>query len=317
MPERVILDCDPGIDDALAILFALRSPELKVEAVTAVSGNLTVDRTSENALKILELAGRIDVPVAKGMERPLVRELFIDFFSHGKDGLGETNLPRPSKSLSPLHAVDLMVETIESNPRDITIITTGPLTNLAMVLMKASGIADKVRRHVMMGGLFGVQPHVYRFPTGGNPVSEWNVFVDPEAAKIVFNSGLRTTAVGLDVTTLESVTVTEAHLKRLRKAGTREALFSAQMMEFIMKRGFPMHLHDPMAVGFAVNGGLFESRTMKVDVETEGLVSLGQTVTDHRLKFGWDETKPKIDVVTDVNAKGFLDTFFERVSQSG
>jgi inosine-uridine nucleoside N-ribohydrolase len=311
--KSVIIDCDPGIDDALNIIIALNSPELKIEAITTVSGNLHVEKTSLNALKILELAGRKDIPVARGAAKPLTRELYLDPFSHGEDGLGNTNLPPPKLELDKRPATDLLIELIRSSPNELTVITTGPLTNLATAIRKDREIARSVKQHIMMGGLFGLTSDAFKFATGGNPVSEWNIFVDPEAADIVINSGLETLAIGLDITTRESITVTEGHVSALESKKNRTSAICAKMMRYIMNRGFLMHLHDPSTSVYAVDNTIFKTEKFPVAIECESDLSRGQTIIDRRYKFQWTLDMPKLEVVTDVDANRFNQVVFDRL----
>lgn len=312
-PEKVILDCDPGIDDALAILLAFASPELKVTAITTVSGNLHVDKTSVNALKILELIGVKDVPVAKGAEKPLFRELPKDPFSHGEDGLGNTWLPEPNLKLHPKHALDIIIEEVFENKEDILLISTGPLTNIALALLKERRLAKWVKKHIMIGGIYGVTPYGYMNATGLTPVSEWNINVDPEAAKIVFNSGMNIVAIGLDVTTIPSAEFKIEHVEKLAKVDTYVTRFATRAIRYIIDRGFPMHLHDPMAIVAAATNSLFKFTKLRVDVETNGKLTLGQTVTEHRLRFKWGEDKPEITVACDVDGPALIDLFIKRI----
>ncbi|MEM1547106.1 MAG: nucleoside hydrolase [Candidatus Methanomethylicia archaeon] len=312
-PEKIILDCDPGIDDALAILLAFASPELKVTAITTVSGNLHVDKTSVNALKILELIGVKDVPVAKGAEKPLFRELPKDPFSHGEDGLGNTWLPEPKLKLHPKHASDIIIEEAFENKEDILLISTGPLTNIALALLKERRLAKWIKKHIMIGGIYGVTPYGYMNATGLTPVSEWNINVDPEAAKIVFNSGMNIVAIGLDVTTIPSAEFKIEHVEKLAKVDTYVTRFATRAIRYIIDRGFPMHLHDPMAIVAATTSNLFKFTKLKVDVETNGKLTLGQTVAEHRLRFKWSEDKPEITVACDVDGPTLIDLFIKRL----
>jgi len=311
--EKVILDCDPGIDDALAILLAFASPELEILAITTVSGNLHVDKTSINALKILELIGVKDVPVARGAEKPLFRELPRDPFSHGEDGLGNTWLPEPSLKLHPKHASDVIIEKISENKEDISLISTGPLSNIALALLKEKRLTKWIKKHVMIGGIYGVTPYGYINATGLTPVSEWNINVDPEAAKIVFNSGTPIMAIGIDVTTMPSAEFKKEHLEKLAKVDTPITRFAIKAVRYIMDRGFPMHLHDPMAIVATTHSNLFKFTKLRVDVEVKGELTLGQTVTEHRLRFKWGENKPEINVAYDVNGPTLIDLFIERI----
>jgi purine nucleosidase/pyrimidine-specific ribonucleoside hydrolase len=312
-PEKVILDCDPGIDDALAILLAFASPELEVRAITTVSGNLHVNKTSVNALKILELINVKDVPVAKGAEKPLFRELPKDPFSHGEDGLGNTWLPEPKLKLYSKHASDLIIEEVAENKEDISLISTGPLTNIALALLRERKITKWIKRHIMIGGIYGVTPYGYMNATGLTPVSEWNIYVDPEAAKIVFNSGMNITAIGIDVTTIPSAEFKREHVAKLAQVDTNVTRFATKAIRYIIDRGFPMHLHDPMAIMATTTSSLFKFTKLKVDVEIKGELTLGQTVTEHRLRFKWGEDKPEITVACDVNGPALIDLFIKRI----
>jgi purine nucleosidase/pyrimidine-specific ribonucleoside hydrolase len=312
-PEKVILDCDPGIDDALAILLAFASPELEVRAITTVSGNLHVNKTSVNALKILELINVKDVPVAKGAEKPLFRELPKDPFSHGEDGLGNTWLPEPKLKLYSKHASDLIIEEVAENKEDISLISTGPLTNIALALLRERKITKWIKRHIMIGGIYGVTPYGYMNATGLTPVSEWNIYVDPEAAKIVFNSGMNITAIGIDVTTIPSAEFKREHVAKLAQVDTNVTRFATKAIRYIIDRGFPMHLHDPMAIMATTTSSLFKFTKLKVDVEIKGELTLGQTVTEHRLRFKWGEDKPEITVAYDVNGPALIDLFIKRI----
>jgi purine nucleosidase/pyrimidine-specific ribonucleoside hydrolase len=312
-PEKVILDCDPGIDDALAILLAFASPELEVRAITTVSGNLHVNKTSANALKILELINVKDVPVAKGAEKPLFRELPKDPFSHGEDGLGNTWLPEPKIKLYSKHASDLIIEEVAENKEDISLISTGPLTNIALALLRERKITKWIKRHIMIGGIYGVTPYGYMNATGLTPVSEWNIYVDPEAAKIVFNSGMNITAIGIDVTTIPSAEFKREHVAKLAQVDTNVTRFATKAIRYIIDRGFPMHLHDPMAIMATTTSSLFKFTKLKVDVEIKGELTLGQTVTEHRLRFKWGEDKPEITVACDVNGPALIDLFIKRI----
>jgi len=305
----VLIDCDAGIDDALNILFGLASPEIQIEAITAVSGNLHVDKTSLNVLKVLELAGVNGIPVAKGSAKPLFRELLFDPFSHGSDGLGNTNLPTPRQRFDSRHAVDLIIDTVNWFPGELTLITTAPLTNVALCLLKDPTIVKKVKEQIMIGGIYGVTPYGYENATGVTPVCEWNVNVDPEAARIVFQSGMPITAIGNDVTTIPSSEVKEEDIRNLESVDTPITRFAAKMMRFITNRGLPMHLHDPMSVAVAVRRDLFKFTKLRVDVETRGELTVGQTVTEHRRRFKWGEDKPELTIAEDVDGVRLKELF--------
>ncbi len=182
--KRVLIDCDPGIDDSIALLLAVKSPELHIEAITTASGNLRADQTAINALKTLELVGREDIPVYQGMLKPLVRDLPRDPFSHGDDGLGNTGLPAPRTKPKPTFAPDAILEVVGAYPSEITLIALAPLTNLAVAIQKAPEVMKQVRQIIAIAGAFGLTPYASLDATGGNRSSDWNVYVDPEMERL-------------------------------------------------------------------------------------------------------------------------------------
>lgn len=312
---RILLDCDPGIDDSIAILLALKSPELDVEAITTVTGNLTADRATVNALKVLELIGA-PVPVAQGMLRPLARPYPRDPFSHGDDGLGNTNLPDPERSPEPFFAPDLIVDVANTHPGEISLVATGPLTNVAMALHKDPELSEKINQLVMIGGAFGFNRYAFVHATGDNPVSEWNVYVDPEAAKLVFESGMNITAIGLDVATHPDNDLTEAHLNRLRDSGRREARYALDLLDFVTNRGFPSYpiLIDSLAIAAMVDQTLVKTEKVNVDVETKGELTRGMTVADVRANFRWEDL-PEIRAAREVDFARFLDLLVGEITR--
>lgn len=305
--KRIVLDCDPGIDDSLAILLAVKSPELQVEAITTVSGNLPADVTSLNALKTLEIVGNQHIPVAQGMLRPLVRTLPHDPFSHGDDGLGNTGLPPPRRQLDPRFGPDLIVETVNASPGEITLVATGPLTNVAMAILKDPSLVHKVKRLITIAGTFGFNAYAYMHATGVNPVSEWNVCVDPEAAQIVFRSGMPTTAIGLDVATHPDVNFRKEHLEALTAAHNRESQYVLDLVSFVERRNFQSYcvLIDSLAVAVAIDANIVRTQPIHVDVETRGELTLGQTVVDRRVNFRWGHLAT-IDAAYEADFESFL-----------
>lgn len=314
--KRILLDCDPGIDDSVAILFALKSPALKVQAITAVSGNLTADQTAINVLKMLELIGAEDIPVSRGMMKPLVRPYPKDPFFHGHDGLGNTNLPHPKLRLDPRFAADLIVETVDQFSDDITLVATGPLTNIALALMKDPTIVDKVERLILIGGAFGFNQYAYQFATGDNPVSEWNIYVDPEAARLVFHSGVPITAIGGDVFAHPDINLRDEHIRALEKAVNRESSYMLALLRFVQARGFLSYsiLIDSLAIAVALDHSLISTRRVHVDVETKGELTRGQTVADSRANFRWDHL-PAIDAAEDADFPRFLDMLISEITK--
>lgn len=274
--RRIVLDCDPGHDDAIAILLAAHAPGLQLEAITTVAGNQVVEKTAYNALRVCSLAGIHSIPIAKGMDRPLVRDLVTAPSIHGSSGLDGPSLPEPSLSLAPLHAVDLLIELLLASPGDLTIVATGPLTNIATAIRREPAIVPKIQRIVLMGGSIGL----------GNwtPAAEFNIYVDPEAAHIVFTCGRPVTMVGLDVT--HTALATPEVRARVRALGTPVAHLADDLLGFFAETylnvfGFSAPpLHDPCAVAHVVDPTLLRTQPMRVDVELRGALTLGRTVCD-------------------------------------
>src|SRR5437764_390279 len=212
----IILDCDPGHDDAIALLLALASSEVRLLGVTTVSGNQTLEKTTANAIRVLDHVNRDDVPVAAGAARPLVRERHVAAEVHGETGLDGPDLPPPSRDPEPVHAIDWIARTLADSPRPVTLVPTGPLTNIALFLVRYPELITQVERIVLMGGAYGE----------GNvtPAAEFNIWVDPEAAHVVFTSGLEVTMVGLDVT--HHALMTPKHAERLARSGRAGRLVS-------------------------------------------------------------------------------------------
>lgn len=297
----VLIDTDPGIDDAVAIMFALRVG-MRVAAITAVSGNLPAARTSVNARKVLELMGERDIPVAQGPPAPLVRPYPKDPFSHGDDGLGNTGLPEPTLPLDPRFAPEVIVDVVNAHPGRATILALGPLTNLALALIRDPGIAGKVENLFLIGGAFGLTEHAYTRATGDNPVSEWNVYVDPEAAQIVFGSGIPITALGLDVVTDPQLALRAEDLARLDASELPEARFLRDVADYGARRGFDSYcaLIDSVAVVAALDPSMVKTRAVRVGIETAGTLTRGQTVADVREHFRWEHL-PLIQVAVAVD----------------
>jgi inosine-uridine nucleoside N-ribohydrolase len=310
MIRPVLIDTDAGVDDALALILALRSPELSVKAITTVAGNVDVRLCTNNVYRILSLLQERDFPlVAEGAKRPLRRPLFTAPEVHGKDGLGNARLPRPSFQRVRTDAVSLILEMCRRYGRRLSIVALGPLTNLARALKKDSRTFRKVGRIVTMGGAF-------RVPGNTGPVAEFNYFVDPEAAHVVLNSGLPVTVVPLDVTEQVAVMRQEMVYRAGRRA-SRAARGILTFTDFYMNyhrraEGFyGGFLHDPVAVGLAIDPRIVQTRRLHVDVETKGAWTRGMSVADLRRKPGKHE--PTIDVALRIDRERFLKLFHERI----
>jgi inosine-uridine nucleoside N-ribohydrolase len=320
-PRRVIIDSDPGTDDAMAIIFALNSPELKVEALTVVPGNVDGRQGLENALKIVSLAERCDVTVAGGAQHPLNQKLITAQFWHGKNGLADVELPPSKCKADPRFAPDLIIEMIHKFPHEITLIPVGPLTNIALAVSKDPSIAGLVKDIVIMGGSI----------TGGNVngAAEANIYNDPEAAQIVFNAGWMVTMVGSDVG--ERTLITRKYLALLQSSRGPQSDFIAKIADFYLTRseksGYSgAAMYDPLAVGIALDPTLGTLKEMHVDVETKGEFTRGETVAnrmgsnennvlhgDHYEIEGVLALKPNARVCLASDADRFLQLFVSRV----
>jgi inosine-uridine nucleoside N-ribohydrolase len=299
----IVIDCDPGHDDAIAILLALASPEVELIGVTTVAGNQTLDKTTRNALVTLEIAGRAEIPVAAGAEAPLRRQLRTAAHVHGETGLDGPALPEPSARPVDAHAADCLAELIEPG---VVLVPTAPLTNLALMLERHPDVPDRLDRIVWMGGSIAE----------GNvtPAAEFNAFVDPEAAATVFASGIPITMVGLDVT--HKALFTPDHAERLRDTG-RAGRFVAELSDFFQDfharaygfQGSP--IHDAMAVAHVIDPTLLTTRRVNVAVETRSEHCDGRTVVDVR---GVTGREPNADVGVDVDAGRFLELLVSRIA---
>ncbi|WP_193509065.1 nucleoside hydrolase [Cryobacterium sp. BB736] len=279
MPRKVILDCDPGHDDAIALLLAHGNPEIELLAVTTVHGNQTIEKTTRNALAVAEIAGITGVPFARGAHRPLVREVEVAESIHGDSGMDGPVLPEPSLELDERHAVDLIIDTIMSHePGTVTLIPTGALTNIALAVRKEPRIAERVAEVVLMGGGYH----------GGNwsAAAEFNIVIDPEAAHIVFNEPWKLTMVGLDLT--HQALATPEVVQAIAEVGTKPAQFVLELLEFFSKtyreaQGFEHPpVHDPCAVALVIDPSVMSVVRVPLDVELTGSLTLGMTVADFR-----------------------------------
>ena len=320
-PQRVVIDTDPGVDDAMAILLALNSPELKVEALTVVPGNVAAWQGLENALKLVSLAGRCDLPVAGGAQHPLNQKLITAQFWHGKNGLAGIELPPSKCKADARFGPDLIIELVHKYPHEVTLIPVGPLTNIALAVSKDPSIVPLVKNVVIMGGSI----------SGGNVngAAEANIYGDPEAASIVFNAGWIVTMVGSDVG--ERTLLLRKHLTELRTAHGPESDLVARMADFYLTRseksGYDgAAMYDPLAVGAVVDPNVVTLKDMHVDVETKGEFTRGETVGnrmgsnelnvlhgDHYEIEGATELKVNARVCVASDAERFLQLFVSRI----
>lgn len=344
MPDRtpLILDVDTGIDDSLALLYAAASPEAELIAATCVSGNIDAHHVGINTRAVLELAGRGDVEVAMGRETPLQRPLQTTPETHGPQGLGYAELPAPARPLSDRHAVDLIIDEARRRPGEITLVTLGPLTNLAIAVLREPALPRLLKGYALMGGAFGVSGNT-------TPTTEWNIHCDPDAARIVFTAWAqaieadpsipRGLALGLD-TTEQAVITTDAVVRLARRAGSTPddslalargedpmrpvhsvasnpvVRYLADALRFYFEfhakyDGFyGAHIHDPLAVAATLDRALVTTTAAFVDVETRGEITTGMTVADTRKLTG---RTPNLDVATGADVPTFLDRLIERI----
>jgi inosine-uridine nucleoside N-ribohydrolase len=273
-PFRVIIDTDPGVDDALALLLAMRSPELKIEAITPVAGNVPLELTLPNALRMVEIAGRADIPVAVGAKAPLMRRLVTAAYAHGENGLGGAVFPETKIHPVNQPAAELIRQIVKRFPGEVTLLTIGPLTNIATALNLDPELAGMVRAIVMMGGSL----------SGGNitPAAEFNIYVDPEAARIVFQSGIPITMVGLDVT--RKTSLTEEHQRQLQAGqnpvSQAAATIARNALQHNRERGFVVgpNMHDSLAVAGFIDPSLLKLKEYYIDIETTGELTAGETL---------------------------------------
>ena len=295
--KKIIIDCDPGHDDMMAIMLAEASKEVELLGITTVAGNQTGDKTFANALKVVALIGA-DIPVARGCDKPLVRELVTAPQFHGQSGLDGADLPEPKTDPVKEHAADFIISTVKKNGR-VTLVPTGPLTNVALALTKAPEIKNNIERIVLMGG--GMRD------SNVTPAAEFNIYVDPEAAKIVFDSGIPVTMVGLDVTNRAIMTMED--IEKLNNPGGRVSDVVVPLLRFFAKAnkdifnlpGAP--LHDALAVASVIDPEVIKTKHRRVDIETSGELTRGMTLVDIYQVTG---KVPNADVALDLDNGKFI-----------
>jgi len=319
--KKIIFDTDPGTDDALALMLALNSPELDVRAITVVPGNVTASQGLENALRMVSLANRCDIPVAAGAQHPLFQKLITAEFWHGKNGLANVALPASKCKVVSQFGPDLIIQMVHDAPHEITLVPVGPLTNIALAVLKDPSIVPLVKEVIIMGGAI----------TGGNvnAAAEANIYNDPEAAQIVFQAGWPLTMVGLDVG--DKTLFSQRYLDQLGQTHGPVNDFIHAVGKYLVdlsaqfgSPGSPMY--DPLAVGVAIDATLVKAPEMHVDVETRGEFTRGETVAnrhgmvernvlhgDHYVIEGIDKIAPNAKVCVDVDADRFLQLFVSRI----
>jgi purine nucleosidase len=320
-PKKIIFDTDPGSDDAMALMLALNSPEIDVRAITVVPGNVTASTGLENALRMVSLANRCDIPLAAGAQHPLFQKLITAEFWHGQNGLANVELPPSKCKVDSRFGPDLIIQLVHAAPHEITLVPVGPLTNIAMAVLKDPTIVPLVKEVVLMGGSI----------SGGNvnASAEANIYNDPEAAQIVFQAGWPLTMVGLDVG--DKTLLGQKQLEQLGRTHgpVNDFIYSVAkyLVELSAKFGSPgTPMYDPLAVGVAIDATLVKAPPLHVDVETRGEFTRGETVAnrrgeiernvlhgDHYVIEGLDKVTPNAKVCTDVEADRFLQLFVSRI----
>ena len=304
--QKIILDCDPGHDDAIALLLAARHPDIELLAVTTVAGNQSVEKTTRNALRVCTLANIRGVPIAKGMERPLVRPARHAADIHGESGLDGPSLPEPDIEISPLHAVDLLIKLLLESDGDITLVPTGPLTNIAAAIRREPAIVPKIKAISLMGGAIGL----------GNvtPAAEFNIWADPEAAAIVFRCGCPITMVPLEVT--HQALATPEIIERLRDAQRPVATLAADLLVFFASTyrkvfGFTAPpVHDPCAVANVIDPNIIKAHMAYVEIETVSELTVGRTVCD---LYGTMQRAPQVRVGYELAVPHFWEMVLETI----
>lgn len=321
--HRIILDTDPGIDDALALFLALASPEeVQLEAITTVSGNVHVDLTTRNALALLELAGRTDIPVARGCDRPVVGRSAFAADVHGDNGLGGVELPEPRIQIVEKHAVDLIIEKVMDAPGEITLVPIGPLTNIAMAVRREPRLAERVRSVVLMGGAL-------RVPGNITPAAEFNIYVDPEAAQVVLHAGWPLAMVSLDVT--RQALLWREQVDTLAANGHPVTALIKRMHTYYTdvygqgQRVQAIEMHDPLCLASVFRPDFITWQTAYVDVELVGTLTRGETVGFFKRPEEIEGTDPELaqqihapnaKVSMGVDSDGFANWYAERVGQA-
>ena len=308
MAEKVIFDTDPGIDDALALLLLAASPEVDLRAITVTHGNTSQEKCLRNALQLVELAGITNVPVIPGASEPLVKELSVAEETHGDGGLGYAVLPPSKTESSSALAHDLIIDEVEKNPNEITLLCVGPMTNIALALLKKPSIAGKVKRIIAMGGAI-------HYPGNATPQSEYNVYCDPEAFDIVLRAGIDFTLVPLDVT--YKCIFTTAHLARINQARDEIKKFITDSTRFYMEfHASHQDIHgcainDPLAAALLIKPSLVTNRDYFLSIELQSVSSKAKTIADH---YGALKQTPNAKVAMEVDVDSFMDLFITRMN---
>jgi purine nucleosidase len=309
MPKRILFDTDPGIDDACALLLALASPELSVEGLSIVHGNCSLEQGTTNALAILELANASHIPLAKGCELPLVQPSLLAPETHGETGLGYAKVPAPRIGPIVQHAIDFLIEKILSSPGEITLVAIGPLTNVALAIRQEPRIVGSLKELIIMGGAL-------RYEGNTTAVAEFNTYVDPHAAHIVYHAGIPTTLVPLDVT--YQCILTPGDVNRLQKIDSPITKFIVDATRFYMEFHDEFQkidgcvINDPLALALTFAPELCTYRELPIDVDISGGISMGKTIADF---YNYGKKPANMKVALDVRARDFIELFLERIER--
>lgn len=309
MPKKIIVDTDPGIDDACAILLALASPELTIEGLSVVHGNCSLEQATVNALSILELAGATHIPIAVGCELPLVQPSLLAPETHGDTGLGYANLPEPGIKPTLQHGIDFLIEKILASPGEITLVAIGPLTNVALAIRQEPRIVEAVKELIIMGGAI-------RYEGNTTALAEFNTYVDPHAAHIVYHAGIPTTLVPLDVTYQCILTLSD--VQRMRQVDSPITKFVEDATRFYMEFHDEFQsiqgcvINDPLALALTFAPDLCTYQEIPVDVDLSGGISMGKTMGDF---YNYGKKPANMKVALGVKARDFMDLFVERMER--
>ena len=308
--NHIILDTDPGVDDALAFLLAFNSPEIKVEAITTVAGNVNHTKGHKNAKKLLEFIGSTDVPVCAGAEKPLIRIMSHAEEFHGKTGLGDAELPEPKILTDPRNAVEMILEKADELGKKLILVAIGPLTNIATALLADPNLPDKIDKLVIMGGAFNLTPYGHG---NANAVAEFNIWHDPEAAKIVFNSGLPIVAAGLDTTTHPEYRMSPDMFNKIKSKRDRRSRLVVDLCKNLVEKFNGFSLHDPQAIAYVIDPTMFKTEKHKVDLEVHGELTRGMTVVERR-HYRRVKEDANTDIIVELDAERFLNLIMDRVT---
>jgi purine nucleosidase/pyrimidine-specific ribonucleoside hydrolase len=321
--KKLIYDCDPGTDDSVSILMALTHPSLELLAITTESGNFPASISALHALQILEYTGREDIPVAVGMEHPLVRPYPPDPYSHGEDGLGNHFFPEPKIKPINQSAANYIVELVMKYPNEVSLVCTSALTNVALAFMIKPEIITKIKEIIHLGGAYGFSSYAFSNATGDNPMSEWNVYVDPEAAKIVYESGANLTTIGLDIAfNPEMVNISDSTIEALKAINTKQTRYTLEIIDYIDKNNsipekglFVNGPIDTTAMCCFIEPSIMTVDMIKIAVDTGGPLTRGMTIWDRRDHFSW-ENLAKIKTVSFLDGEAYQKVFIKALGGS-